>query len=352
MERYIRLDIKKLEQMQESELLHWLQLNFDFCFDFVKISDSKKQLHYILFNMPSDKNTVFNWCESENFKTTDSDLQKSFCLSLLKIITDNLAVLNEHLLKPNIHLIRPELMLFSRNRTQIRQIKWLVLPSDLPVGIPASLIRQESGNLWNYLSDRKTEIKNIIMNHYQLILDYRYKQAGNLLDNHIERESLTKSSSDVEPYSRNGSSKTKLSKDSFIQKFIKHLKNRNRYKKTIPSEKTVPINPQDDLFRLAMLSEGPPGTLAESEGIRAFILVDEFLIGRDKMICDLILAHSTIGRVHARISRHGSHYFLEDLGSANGTTLNEKKLHKHQTYLLPDQCRLKFADRTFYFYVE
>lgn len=101
-----------------------------------------------------------------------------------------------------------------------------------------------------------------------------------------------------------------------------------------------------------MLSEGPPGTLAESKGIRAFVLVDEFLIGRDKMICDLVLTQSTIGRVHARISRHGSHYFLEDLGSANGTTLDEKKLNKHQTYLLPDQCRLKFAEQTFYFHVE
>ncbi|MGI6579315.1 MAG: FHA domain-containing protein [Saccharofermentanales bacterium] len=352
MNPYICLDIIKTEQMQESELLHLLQLNFDFSHNFVKISDSKNQLHYLLFNMPFNDTTIFNWSVSEDCKSTHSNLYETFYLTLLKILTDNLAELHEHLLKPNLNLIRPELITFSRNQAVITKIKWLVLPSDLHVVIPVYLIKQKSGNLWNYISDSRSELKNIVMSHYQLILEDRYKEAENLLKNHLEHESSINYSVDFESKTEKTDSITKSSKDGLIKKFMNRLKNTNRYKKTVPSATTVPINPQDDLFRLAMLSEGPPGTLAESEGIRAFVLVDEFLIGRDKMICDLVLPQSTVGRVHARISRHGSHYFLEDLGSANGTTLDDKKLNKHQTYLLPDQCRLKFAERAFYFHVE
>lgn len=370
MNQYIRLDIKNIEQMQESELLHLLQFNFDFSNEFIKISDSKNQLNYLLFDIPTDKYILFDWCESENFKTADCSLQKAFYFTLLKIITDNLSELHQHLLKPNLNLIRPELIAFCQNHSIITEIQWFVLPSDLHVGIPGSAIRQKAGNLWNYIASDKSDLKNIVMSHYQLIAEDRHKEARDLLDNYIENEALINHSANFEQKSEKASRETKAKrkseimknsktiknkksyKNGLIKKIVYRLKNVNKYKKTVPSETTVPINPQDDLFRLAMLSEGPPGTLAESEGMRAFILVDEFLIGRDKMICDLVLTQSTIGRVHARISRHGSHYFLEDLGSANGTTLDEKKLNKHQTYLLPDQCRLKFAERTFYFHVE
>ena len=348
MNQYIRLDIKKIEQMQELELLHLLQLNFDFSNEFIKISDSKNKLDYLLFNIPIGKNIVFDWCESEKFKTADSNLQKAFYFVLLKVITDNLSELHQHLLKPNLNLIRPELITFCQNYATITRIQWLVLPSDLQIGIPVSLIKQKSGNLWNYISDSKTELKNIVMSHYQLVAEDRYKEARDLLNNNVKHELLVNHSVDFEPKAEKINRKPKAinrvktkrksetrnisksigevkpHKNSFIKKFMNRLKNANRYKKTVPSETTVPLNPQDDLFRLAMLSEGPPGTLAESEGIRAFVLVDEFLIGRDRMICDLVLTQSTIGRVHARISRHGSHYFLEDLGSANGTTLDEK----------------------------
>ena len=101
-----------------------------------------------------------------------------------------------------------------------------------------------------------------------------------------------------------------------------------------------------------MLSEGAPGTIEENQGLRVFILVDEFLVGRDKTICDLTFDEKTIGRTHARITRHSSHYFIEDLGSKNGTFLNGKKLNKFQTYLLPEQCRLKFAEQYLYFIID
>jgi hypothetical protein len=106
-------------------------------------------------------------------------------------------------------------------------------------------------------------------------------------------------------------------------------------------------NPAD--FRMAMLAEGQPGTPEENEGLRAFILVDEFLIGRDPKDADLCLSDPGIGRLHARITRRAGSFFICDLGSRNGTRLDNRRLLKNAEQLLPDQCVLQFAERPFYF---
>ena len=100
---------------------------------------------------------------------------------------------------------------------------------------------------------------------------------------------------------------------------------------------------------MAMLAEGKPGTPEENEGLRAFILVDEFIIGRDPKNADLVLTDPGVGRIHARIIRRAGSFLISDLGSKNGTSLDGKKLLRHEETLLPDRCILQFADRAFYF---
>ena len=102
-------------------------------------------------------------------------------------------------------------------------------------------------------------------------------------------------------------------------------------------------------YRLAMLSEGLPGTEAEDEGQKAFVLVDEFIVGRDINKVDLYLDSTGVGRRHARIIRRDENFFIEDLGSINNTLLDGKRIDKFRETLLPDRCRLTFADRSFYF---
>lgn len=102
-------------------------------------------------------------------------------------------------------------------------------------------------------------------------------------------------------------------------------------------------------YGMAMLSEGLPGTPQENEGIRAFILLDEFIIGRDEEQTDLCLENRTVGRRHARISRHEGSYFIADLGSKNGTRVDGRRLNRNEEYLLPDRCRLQFADCVLFF---
>lgn len=112
------------------------------------------------------------------------------------------------------------------------------------------------------------------------------------------------------------------------------------------------LSSRQELFRLATLSEGMPGTNAETAGQRAFILNDEFIVGRDFRTVDLCLTGYAVGRQHARITRQGAAFFITDMGSKNGTRLDGERLNKLQPYLLPDRCQLQFADRLFYFEAE
>lgn len=114
-------------------------------------------------------------------------------------------------------------------------------------------------------------------------------------------------------------------------------------------EATEELDLSSDQFQIAQLSQGLPGTPEEEIGHHAYILTEEFVIGRDMSKCDLWIDSPSISRQHAKISRHAGSYFLEDLGSTNGTTLDGLKLTKNREYLLPEKCRVGFAHEVYYF---
>lgn len=60
---------------------------------------------------------------------------------------------------------------------------------------------------------------------------------------------------------------------------------------------------------------------------------DTVTLGRDQT-CQVVLAQSAVSRNHARISRDGTLFFLEDLGSSYGTQINGHKLPKGEKHLL------------------
>lgn len=69
---------------------------------------------------------------------------------------------------------------------------------------------------------------------------------------------------------------------------------------------------------------------------------DVITIGRDDG-CDVVLAQSAVSRNHARISRDGTLFFLEDLGSSFGTLLNGAKLKKAEKQLLSNGDTIAIA---------
>jgi pSer/pThr/pTyr-binding forkhead associated (FHA) protein len=81
-----------------------------------------------------------------------------------------------------------------------------------------------------------------------------------------------------------------------------------------------------------------PGT--ETPGQRMLVLLadgreldrvvkERFLIGRGKH-CDLIINSGKVSREHAAITREGNVWFIEDLGSSNGTWFDKRRISRRQ----------------------
>jgi hypothetical protein len=88
--------------------------------------------------------------------------------------------------------------------------------------------------------------------------------------------------------------------------------------------------------------------LREIASGRVFPLHGVTIIGRDKS-CDVRLGESLASRRHAQITSDGSAYFIEDLGSSNGTQVNGERirertrLYAHDLIQLPGMT-LSFED--------
>jgi pSer/pThr/pTyr-binding forkhead associated (FHA) protein len=73
---------------------------------------------------------------------------------------------------------------------------------------------------------------------------------------------------------------------------------------------------------------------AKAGTTKSVVLEDEVItFGRDQT-CQVVLAQQAVSRNHARISKDGTLFFLEDLGSSFGTEVNGQKLPKGEKRLL------------------
>lgn len=54
----------------------------------------------------------------------------------------------------------------------------------------------------------------------------------------------------------------------------------------------------------------------------------EYILGRDRSTCDIIINDARASRQHAKIYSRGGRYFIEDLGSMNGTFVNRERINK------------------------
>jgi pSer/pThr/pTyr-binding forkhead associated (FHA) protein len=69
--------------------------------------------------------------------------------------------------------------------------------------------------------------------------------------------------------------------------------------------------------------------LTGDDGEMLKVAKDRFLIGRGKH-CDLVINSGKVSREHAAVVREGADFFIEDLGSSNGTWFNKQRIKRRK----------------------
>jgi FHA domain len=85
---------------------------------------------------------------------------------------------------------------------------------------------------------------------------------------------------------------------------------------------TVDLQPVEPPAQLVLLCDG-----RELDRVAK----DRFLIGRGKH-CDLVIHSGKVSREHAAILREGRAWFIEDLGSSNGTWFDAHRITRRQIH--------------------
>ncbi len=94
----------------------------------------------------------------------------------------------------------------------------------------------------------------------------------------------------------------------------------------------------------ASLVSREPGELAT-----IFLEQDLTVIGKLENAADAVIPRATVSRVHARIRKEEEGYFLADLNSRNGTSVNGRMLRANEEYQLQDEDEVDFAEARYVF---
>ena len=115
------------------------------------------------------------------------------------------------------------------------------------------------------------------------------------------------------------------------------------------------VSPDEELYTPTVLLNDCnnlcAGKLVHSGGFGEDYLIDKdiFRIGSAKDKNEAIIRSKAVSRHHARISREGNDYYLEDLNSTNGTFLNGEILSYSKKIKLKAMDKITFADIAYTF---
>lgn len=113
--------------------------------------------------------------------------------------------------------------------------------------------------------------------------------------------------------------------------------------------------PPENCGETVILSENPvagPASLVSREPgelATIFLKDDLTVIGKLETAADAVVNLPTVSRVHAKIKKRDGEYYLSDLNSRNGTSVNGRILKSEEEYLLVDQDEVDFAQARYIF---
>lgn len=98
-------------------------------------------------------------------------------------------------------------------------------------------------------------------------------------------------------------------------------------------------------------TEGPASLVSREPGELATIYMDRDLmvIGKMENAADAVISLPTVSRIHAKIRKADDEYYLSDLNSRNGTSVNGRLLKTGEEYQLQDEDQVEFAQARYIF---
>jgi diguanylate cyclase (GGDEF)-like protein len=84
------------------------------------------------------------------------------------------------------------------------------------------------------------------------------------------------------------------------------------------------------------------------QGQRFFLTKPEMVLGRDASV-DISISDNGISRKHVKFTKKDQSVFLSDIGSSNGTLLNDKRIEPHVSVLLEKEDMIKLGKTIFKF---
>ena len=98
-------------------------------------------------------------------------------------------------------------------------------------------------------------------------------------------------------------------------------------------------------------TEGPARLVSREPGELATIYLDRDLmvIGKMENAADAVISLPTVSRIHAKIRKVDEEYYLSDLNSRNGTSVNGRLLKTGEEYQLQDEDQVEFAQARYIF---
>ena len=97
--------------------------------------------------------------------------------------------------------------------------------------------------------------------------------------------------------------------------------------------------------------KGPATLVSREPGELATIYLEQDItvIGKLETAADVVINMSTVSRIHAKIRKKDEEYYLTDLNSRNGTSVNGQMLKTGEDYLLKDEDEVDFAQARYIF---
>lgn len=142
----------------------------------------------------------------------------------------------------------------------------------------------------------------------------------------------------------------KLKNEEFTNEEVKYEKCRNEKL----NKKEMSIYPEkiaETVVLSANCVTGPAALVSKEPGEFATIYLQEELtvIGKMENAADAVINLPTVSRIHAKIRKRDGEYYLTDLNSRNGTSVNGRMLKGEEDYCLQQEDEIDFAQARFVF---